>query len=234
LKIWSKDGGSPVTDADLAVDALLKTAWRRASRLRLAVGGDGRRSGPPDHPRQFVVDPIDGTAAFMKGKPWFAVSIAVVENGQPDRRRRPRPGPERDLRRHADGPATLNGAPIAPAPPTVWKARPCSATPRCSSIRPGASRGRPMRIESRNSIAYRMCLVAAGRLRRRHRPVAQERVGPGRRRPDLPPRPAPGSATTKAAISPIIAPFRCFRAWFAPIGRLHPLILSRVGHIDLP
>jgi myo-inositol-1(or 4)-monophosphatase len=27
LKIWSKDGGSPVTDADLAVDTLLKTAW---------------------------------------------------------------------------------------------------------------------------------------------------------------------------------------------------------------
>jgi myo-inositol-1(or 4)-monophosphatase len=33
--------------------------------------------------RQFVVDPIDGTVAFMKNKPWFAVSVAVVENGRP-------------------------------------------------------------------------------------------------------------------------------------------------------
>jgi myo-inositol-1(or 4)-monophosphatase len=29
LKIWSKEGGSPVTDADLAVDTLLKDRWAR-------------------------------------------------------------------------------------------------------------------------------------------------------------------------------------------------------------
>eukprot|EP01035_Chromulina_nebulosa_P030539 gene30539-40581_t len=36
-----------------------------------------------DKSRLFVVDPIDGTVAFLKGKPWWAVSVAVVENGKP-------------------------------------------------------------------------------------------------------------------------------------------------------
>jgi myo-inositol-1(or 4)-monophosphatase len=84
LKVWSKDGGSPVTDADLAVDALLK------ERLRAARPDYGWLSEETvDDParltttRQFVVDPIDGTVAFMKNKPWFAVSVAVVEDGRP-------------------------------------------------------------------------------------------------------------------------------------------------------
>ncbi len=33
--------------------------------------------------RVFVVDPIDGTVAFMKGRPHFTICAAVVENGRP-------------------------------------------------------------------------------------------------------------------------------------------------------
>ena len=84
LKIWSKTGGSPVTDADLAVDTLLKTELRAARPeygwLSEETADDPARLSTG---RQFVVDPIDGTVAFMKNKPWFAVSIAVVEDGRP-------------------------------------------------------------------------------------------------------------------------------------------------------
>jgi myo-inositol-1(or 4)-monophosphatase len=84
LKVWSKDGGSPVTDADLAVDTLLK---ERLGAARPDYGWLSEETADAPArlttPRQFVVDPIDGTVAFMKGKPWFAVSIAVVENGRP-------------------------------------------------------------------------------------------------------------------------------------------------------
>src|SRR6202012_5657484 len=34
-------------------------------------------------PRTFIVDPIDGTSAFMKAKPHFTVCAAIVENGRP-------------------------------------------------------------------------------------------------------------------------------------------------------
>jgi myo-inositol-1(or 4)-monophosphatase len=29
-----------------------------------------------------VIDPIDGTAAYMKGAPWFTVAVALIENGE--------------------------------------------------------------------------------------------------------------------------------------------------------
>ena len=48
-KRWSKEGGSPVTEADLAVDKFLHdTADGGASRLWLAVGRKRRRSGAAD------------------------------------------------------------------------------------------------------------------------------------------------------------------------------------------
>jgi myo-inositol-1(or 4)-monophosphatase len=63
LKIWSKSGGSPVTSADLAVDALLKDILLKA---RPDYGwlseetADNART-PQLEARIFVVDPIDGT-----------------------------------------------------------------------------------------------------------------------------------------------------------------------------
>ena len=82
LKIWSKSGGSPVTSADMAVDRLLRTALIGA---RPAYGWLSEETA--DTPerlsarRIFVVDPIDGTVAFMKNKPWWTVALAVVEDG---------------------------------------------------------------------------------------------------------------------------------------------------------
>ena len=79
LKIWSKAGGSPVTSADRAVDRLLRTALVGA---RPAYGWLSEETA--DTPerlsarRIFVVDPIDGTVAYMKGKPWWCIPIAVV------------------------------------------------------------------------------------------------------------------------------------------------------------
>ncbi|OYX68614.1 MAG: 3'(2'),5'-bisphosphate nucleotidase CysQ [Caulobacter sp. 32-67-35] len=116
LKIWSKEGGSPVTDADLAVDALLK------DRLRAARPDYGWLSEETvDDParlnttRQFVVDPIDGTVAFMKNKPWFAVSVAVVENGRPIAGVVHAPALSETYAAVTGGGATLNGMAISPS-----------------------------------------------------------------------------------------------------------------------
>jgi myo-inositol-1(or 4)-monophosphatase len=75
---------SPVTSADLAVNQILH------ERLRAAFPEDGWLSeeSPDDldrlqKTRVWVVDPIDGTKAFINGEPEFCISVALIEHGQP-------------------------------------------------------------------------------------------------------------------------------------------------------
>ncbi len=79
-----KPDHSPVTSADLAVNRIL------LSRLQSAFPLDGWLSeeSPDDlerlrKTRVWVVDPIDGTKAFISGEPEFCISVALVERGQP-------------------------------------------------------------------------------------------------------------------------------------------------------
>ena len=84
LNINHKPGGSPVTNADLEIDAFLK------EHLRAARPGYGWLSEEtPDNPDRlahktvFLSDPIDGTTAFMKDRDWWSICIAVVQDGRP-------------------------------------------------------------------------------------------------------------------------------------------------------
>ncbi len=80
---WDKSPGHPVTTADLAVNTLI------ARRLGAARPGYGWLSEETvdDHTnrsqaRVWVVDPIDGTRAYMrKGDPYWCIGMAVVEGG---------------------------------------------------------------------------------------------------------------------------------------------------------
>lgn len=81
-EVRHKSPDQPVTDADLAADALL------ADRLRAARPGYGWLSEETiDRPerlardRVWIVDPIDGTRSFIAGYPDFAVSIGLAESG---------------------------------------------------------------------------------------------------------------------------------------------------------
>ena len=163
LKVWSKPGGSPVTDADLAVDTLLKLRLKAARPnygwLSEETADDEARLGMR---RLFVVDPIDGTAAYLRHKPWFTVCVAVVEDGRPTVGVVHAPELGETYEAAAGGGARLNGAPIAPSARTelddcamLGDAR-MFADPRWPRPWPA------MRVESRNSIAYRMALVASG------------------------------------------------------------------------
>ncbi len=163
LKIWSKEGGSPVTDADIAVDSLLKlrllTARPNYGWLSEETVDDPIRMTIP---RLFLVDPIDGTAAYLKGKPWFTVCIAVVQNGQPTCAVVYAPELDEMYEATVGGGAFLNGKPIMPSNASSLEG--CAmlgdarmfADPRWPAPWP------PMRIESRNSIAYRVVQVACG------------------------------------------------------------------------
>ncbi len=83
-QVHTKYGGSPVTTADLAVDRYLR------ERLSAAFPGDGWLSEETaddlsrlEMANLLVVDPIDGTRAFLTGDPRWAVSIAYIHDGRP-------------------------------------------------------------------------------------------------------------------------------------------------------
>jgi len=234
LKIWSKAGGSPVTDADLAVDTLLKT------ELGAERPGYGWLSEETvDDParlttqRQFVVDPIDGTVAFMKGKPWFAVSIAVVENGQPIAGVVHAPALNETYAATADGPATLNGVVIEPSATDRLEGSAMLGDAKMFAHPAWREPWPDMRIESRNSIAYRMCLVAAGTFDAAIAlsPKSEWDVAAA----DLICRRAgawlsdhKGRDFAYNRPVPLVPSLVCANRTLAP------LILSRVGHIELP
>ena len=84
LKSWTKAGSSPVCDADVSVDRLLHE--------RLSAEGSGiawLSEESVDDPARlaaryvWVVDPIDGTRAYLAGLPDWAVSVALVDHGRP-------------------------------------------------------------------------------------------------------------------------------------------------------
>src|SRR5690606_33805884 len=81
---WLKDGVSPVTEADIAVDTFLRetllTARPDYGWLSEETADNLERLSAQ---RTFVVDPIDGTRAFIDGRSTWCVSIAVVEAGTP-------------------------------------------------------------------------------------------------------------------------------------------------------
>ncbi len=79
-----KDDGTPVSDADLSVDRLLHarlTAHRKDYGWLSEETPDSARR--LDCRRVWIVDPIDGTRSFLAQKPWWSISVALVEDGVP-------------------------------------------------------------------------------------------------------------------------------------------------------
>jgi len=82
-EVWMKAGNSPVSEADYAVDRYLREVliaarpdygWLSEETADTAARLSARRT--------FVVDPIDGTRAFVEGLDLWCVSVAVVEDGR--------------------------------------------------------------------------------------------------------------------------------------------------------
>jgi myo-inositol-1(or 4)-monophosphatase len=113
IKSWTKDKSSPVSEADLAVDALLR------ERL-LAIHAAGWLSEETeDNPARlaeidvWVVDPIDGTRAYLEGSADWTVSVALVRAGRPVVAALYAPVTDEMFLGIADQGATLNGVAIA-------------------------------------------------------------------------------------------------------------------------
>jgi myo-inositol-1(or 4)-monophosphatase len=113
FKHWTKgDDDSPVTEGDIAVNDLLRA--QLTSLLPDAGWLSEETVELPDSalPLAWVVDPIDGTRAYIAGRADWSISVALVEAGRPHLAALFAPASEEMfLAVHGEG-ATLNGAPI--------------------------------------------------------------------------------------------------------------------------
>ena len=86
LTVHTKADESPVTEADRRAEALIVAALNAAfPDVPVISEEDASEFGTPDAigPRFFLVDPVDGTKAFVRGDPNFTVNIALIEDRRP-------------------------------------------------------------------------------------------------------------------------------------------------------
>lgn len=81
LKIETKPDASPVTDADQATERALKGHLQDKRPADALIGEEYGTSGQAS--RTWIIDPIDGTANFMRGVPVWATLIALAIDGKP-------------------------------------------------------------------------------------------------------------------------------------------------------
>lgn len=156
LESWDKVPGSPVSAADLEVDEFLK---RELAALLPSAGWLSEET--VDAPERldggliWLVDPIDGTRDFIRGRTGWCVSVALVSSGRPLLGMLAAPAREEFWQAEAGRGAWRNGLPlIASRRAALPGARvPAEAVPHIDAdLVPVA---RP------NSIALRMAMVAA-------------------------------------------------------------------------
>jgi myo-inositol-1(or 4)-monophosphatase len=158
-KRWNKEGGSPVTEADLAVNTFL------CDRLTAARPDYGWLSEEnTDDPARlsrhkvFVIDPIDGTVAFLKNRPHFTICAAIVVEGRPCCGVVYNPMSDELYSARAGAGAHRNGESIHVSGRGALKDCAMLGDRTQLTLTPWP----PMHVQNRNSVAYRVVLVADG------------------------------------------------------------------------
>lgn len=162
---WDKPNGQgPVTEADLAVNAMLEATLPEARPdygwLSEESEDDGARLGKS---QVFIIDPIDGTRSFAEGSRTWAHSLAIATEREITAAVVYLP--QRDLLYSAakGAGAFCNGKPIAVTPPKpLSQSRVLAAKPNLDSQHWRGGRPPAFERSYRPSLAYRMARVADG------------------------------------------------------------------------
>lgn len=162
---WDKGGNQgPVTEADLAIDTMLKSELRAARPDYGWLSEETEDSADRlDRDRVFIVDPIDGTRAFIAGEKTWSHSLAIAEGGVITQAVVLAPMIDKLFCAQTGAAATLNGAPIrATMQPDMESATVLAAK---SNFEERFWHGAvpPVTRHFRPSLAYRLSLVAQGR-----------------------------------------------------------------------
>lgn len=162
-RVWEKEGGSPVSDADIAVDGRLA---RILLRERPDYGWLSEETADNDErlgrERVFVVDPIDGTRAFLTGGREWTISLAVVEAGRPVAAVLVAPALGTTFHAVLGEGAFADGHRLHAAPgATLADARFASSRRYASAVAASGPSRKPRFVAS---LAYRIALVASGEI----------------------------------------------------------------------
>ena len=164
-QVWLKEGESPVSEADFAVDEYLK---RELMAARPDYGWLSEEtedtSDRTERRRVFVVDPIDGTRGFLAGDQRWCISIAIVENNRPVVGILESPVLKRRIDAVTGGGAFENGRPVVPRPE---RQRLRVAGPKVFMRRANSMRDVMEHLDHAGyvpSLAWRLALVATGEI----------------------------------------------------------------------
>lgn len=83
LHTEQKSDNSPVTEADLASDRILREGLRKNFPLHAVLTEENGLSGAQGSEYVWLIDPLDGTKAFAKGIPGFCVMVGLLQAGRP-------------------------------------------------------------------------------------------------------------------------------------------------------
>lgn len=163
---WDKpEGAGPVTEADLAVNAMLERDLQSARPDYGWLSEETEDS--PDRlarDRVFIIDPIDGTRSFAEGSRTWAHSLAVAERGEVTAAVIYLPMRDLLYASALGQGATLNGLPIHVSAQThLPEAEILAAKPNLDPRHWQSGMAPDFRRVYRPSLAYRMALVAQGR-----------------------------------------------------------------------
>jgi myo-inositol-1(or 4)-monophosphatase len=157
-----KAGHDPVTEADRAIDTVL-----RENLLREGEGWLSEESVDDpsrlDKSRVWVVDPLDGTREFVAGIPEFCVSIGFVENGRAVAGGICNPATNETIIGSVETGVLYNGKPARPSQKTslqgtlILASRSEVKRGEWKQFQEGDFQIRPM-----GSVAYKLGLVSAG------------------------------------------------------------------------
>ncbi len=162
LRSWTKQGNSPVSEADIAVDDFLRERLRRDGFGWLSEESQDDRARL-NADTLFIVDPIDGTRSYLAGQSDWSIVAAVVLKGRPVAAGVYVPVEDALYLASLGGGATRNGEPIAASQgEALAQARvagPKKFLERLAAIDPAA-----IQEPKIHSLALRMTRVAEGRI----------------------------------------------------------------------
>ncbi len=163
VRSWDKSPGNPVSDADIAVDSFLK---RRLIEARPDYGWLSEETADDaarrDRRRVWVVDPIDGTRDFLRGRSGWAVSVALVEDGVAILGALAAPIRGQLFVATRGSGATLNNAPIAVSGRSALAGLSMPIDPQGLTAPFWPEPWDAVAVEKPNSLALRIAKVASG------------------------------------------------------------------------
>jgi myo-inositol-1(or 4)-monophosphatase len=157
-----KAGHDPVTEADRALDAVLRKELLRDGEGWLSEESvdDASRL---EKSRVWVVDPLDGTREFVQGLPEFCTSIGFVEDRLPVAGGILNPATNELFLGTVDSGVTYNGKPTRPSQRTTLEG--ASVLASRSEVKRGEWKpfeNTALKIRPMGSVAYKLALVSAG------------------------------------------------------------------------